>query len=220
MIFGAGMVDLTFIALEAVKRVRARAGAAPRRASQSGGLSTRRLALWVVGLGRGAGRWSPRCCSGQPVGYVLFALVLVFLFVFINGISQGISRLEPDLERLRRVGAADVGDRPARSDRRDDGGQRAAGVDASSACDMQQDRSTGWRLGSNRAIQFRYQAAGIVMGAVLCVVLAEFFMSAYPVLRDRHVRAPGGEGRHLAVGDDLQVRRRDPRHRPPRVATR
>ena len=48
---------------------------------------------------------------------------------------------------------------------------------------MQQDRSTGWRLGSNRAIQFRYQAVGIVMGAVLCVVLAQLFMSAYPVLR-------------------------------------
>ncbi len=32
-------------------------------------------------------------------------------------------------------------------------------------------------------MQFRYQAAGIVMGAVLCVVLASVFMSAYPELR-------------------------------------
>ncbi len=38
---------------------------------------------------------------------------------------------------------------------------------------MQQDRSTGWRLGTNRLIQFRYQVIGIVMGAVLCVVLAK-----------------------------------------------
>jgi uncharacterized oligopeptide transporter (OPT) family protein len=49
--------------------------------------------------------------------------------------------------------------------------------------DMQQDRSTGWRLHSNRTMQFRYQAVGIVMGAVLCVVFARMFMSAYPVLR-------------------------------------
>ena len=34
---------------------------------------------------------------------------------------------------------------------------------------MQQDRSTGWRLGTNRIIQFRYQVIGIVMGAVLAV---------------------------------------------------
>ena len=86
--------------------------------------------------------------------------------------------------------------------------------------DMQQDRSTGWRLGSKRAIQFRYQAAGIAMGAVLCVVLAKLFMSAYPVLTHRHLRPPRSEGRHLAVGDDLQVRGRDPRHRPPRRPTR
>ena len=48
--------------------------------------------------------------------------------------------------------------------------------------DMQQDRSTGWRLGTNRVNQFRYQVIGIAMGAVLAVVLAKTFMSAYPVL--------------------------------------
>ena len=45
-------------------------------------------------------------------------------------------------------------------------------VHAASACDMQQDRSTGWRLGTNRIIQFRYQVIGVTMGAVLAVVLA------------------------------------------------
>ena len=48
---------------------------------------------------------------------------------------------------------------------------------------MQQDRSTGWRLGSNRTTQFRYQVAGIAMGAVMAVVFAKVFMNAYPVLR-------------------------------------
>jgi uncharacterized oligopeptide transporter (OPT) family protein len=48
--------------------------------------------------------------------------------------------------------------------------------------DMQQDRSTGWRLGTNRTMQFRYQVAGIFMGAVMGVAFAKFFMAAYPVL--------------------------------------
>jgi uncharacterized oligopeptide transporter (OPT) family protein len=49
--------------------------------------------------------------------------------------------------------------------------------------DMQQDRSTGWRLGTNRIVQFRYQVVGIAMGAVLAVALAKLFMSSFPVLR-------------------------------------
>jgi hypothetical protein len=56
-------------------------------------------------------------------------------------------------------------------------------VSCSTGVDMQQDRSTGWRLGTNRVIQFRYQVIGIVMGAVLCVVLADTFMTAYPALK-------------------------------------
>jgi uncharacterized oligopeptide transporter (OPT) family protein len=48
--------------------------------------------------------------------------------------------------------------------------------------DMQQDRSTGWRLGTDRRVQFWYQILGIGVGAVLCVVLAHVFMTAYPVL--------------------------------------
>jgi len=47
---------------------------------------------------------------------------------------------------------------------------------------MQQDRSTGWRLGTNRVMQFRYQVIGITMGAILAVVFAKLFMSAYPIL--------------------------------------
>ena len=182
MIFSAGIVDLTFIARRGGHAACAPAARAPAPAVAVGRPQHRPAR--GCGSSAGAWRWSlvATLLLGQPVGYVLFALVLVFLFVFINGISQGISRLESDLQRVRGVGAADVGDGPARSDRGDDGGQRAAGVDASSACDMQQDRSTGWRLGSKRAIQFRYQAAGIAMGAVLCVVLAKLFMSAYPVL--------------------------------------
>jgi uncharacterized oligopeptide transporter (OPT) family protein len=47
---------------------------------------------------------------------------------------------------------------------------------------MQQDRSTGWRLGTPRAIQFRFQVVGLIVGAILTVGFAKLFMSAYPVL--------------------------------------
>jgi uncharacterized oligopeptide transporter (OPT) family protein len=50
------------------------------------------------------------------------------------------------------------------------------------ASDMQQDRSTGWRLGTNRVMQFRYQVAGVVVGAFIGVALAQLFMAAYPIL--------------------------------------
>jgi uncharacterized oligopeptide transporter (OPT) family protein len=55
-------------------------------------------------------------------------------------------------------------------------------VSTSVACDMQQDRSTGWRLGTNRVFQFRYQVVGIFVGALLAVGFARLFMTAYPVL--------------------------------------
>jgi uncharacterized oligopeptide transporter (OPT) family protein len=51
------------------------------------------------------------------------------------------------------------------------------------AADMQQDRSTGWRLGTNRTIQFRYQVIGIFMGAVFAVLITKLFLAAYPVLK-------------------------------------
>jgi hypothetical protein len=179
MIFSAGIVDLTFIAIEAVHRIRARR-AEPAPAVQSGGLSSARLAMWVVGWGL-ALVLVATLLLGQPVGYVLFAIVLVFLFVFINGISQGISDWNPissafvvSVLLMSAIGLRD----PIIA-------MMAASVLLVSTivgCDMQQDRSTGWRLGSKRAIQFRYQAAGIAMGAVLCVGLAKLFMSGHPVL--------------------------------------
>jgi uncharacterized oligopeptide transporter (OPT) family protein len=50
------------------------------------------------------------------------------------------------------------------------------------ACDMQQDRSTGWRLGTPRNIQFRFQVMGLFVGAIVSVGFAKLFMNAYPVL--------------------------------------
>jgi uncharacterized oligopeptide transporter (OPT) family protein len=65
-------------------------------------------------------------------------------------------------------------------------------VSTSVACDMQQDRSTGWRLGTPRVLQFRYQVLGILVGAILAVVFARLFMTAYPVLlQDQTVMKAG-----------------------------
>jgi hypothetical protein len=59
---------------------------------------------------------------------------------------------------------------------------------------MQQDRSSGWRLGTNRIVQFRYQVIGIAMGAVLAVALAKVFMHSYPVLLVDQFSHPHTEG--------------------------
>jgi uncharacterized oligopeptide transporter (OPT) family protein len=61
------------------------------------------------------------------------------------------------------------------------------------ACDMQQDRSTGWRLGTSRTLQFRYQVAGLVVGAVAAVGFAQLFMTAYPVLALDQTMLPAGQ---------------------------
>jgi len=118
----------------------------------------------------------------QPIFFLLIAVVLSFLFVLINGISTGISDSNPISSAfvmtvfiLAGFGLKDPGV-----------GLMCASImliACSEGVDMQQDRSTGWRLGTNRINQFRYQVIGIAMGALLAVVLAKTFMSAYPVLK-------------------------------------
>jgi uncharacterized oligopeptide transporter (OPT) family protein len=113
---------------------------------------------------------------------VLFGLALVFLFVFVNGISTGISDWNP----ISSAFVVSVLLMSALGLRSPTVAMMAASillVSTTVGVDMQQDRSTGWRLGSNRAIQFRYQAVGIVLGSLLCVAMARLFMTAYPVLR-------------------------------------
>ncbi len=113
---------------------------------------------------------------------MLFALALVFLFVFINGISCGISDSNP----ISSAFVVSVLLMSALGLQSTSVAMIAASillVSCTVGVDMQQDRSTGWRLGSNRTMQFRYQAVGIAMGGVLCVVFAKLFMSAYPQLR-------------------------------------
>ncbi len=139
-----------------------------------------RLLLWIGVWGAGI-VFTGHAVLGQPVGYLLLAVALVFVFALVNGISVGVSDSNPISSAfvVAVVLMAAIG-------LRDPGVGLMAGtvllVSTSVACDMQQDRSTGWRLGSNRVLQFRYQVVGILMGAVLAVAFAKLFMAAYPVL--------------------------------------
>jgi hypothetical protein len=136
--------------------------------------------FWVACWGAGI-VLTGHAVLGQPVGYLVFAVALVFVFAIVNGISVGISDSNPISSAfvvcvvlMAAIGLKD----PAVG--------LMAGtvllVSTSVACDMQQDRSTGWRLGTNRVLQFRYQVMGILMGAILSVGFAQLFMAAYPVL--------------------------------------
>jgi uncharacterized oligopeptide transporter (OPT) family protein len=181
MILGAAAVDICIIAWKTVQRAQEvrRAGETALPGSQHP-LNVKRLIVWVLW-------WSAATVLvghfvlNQPVFFLSFAVVLALVFVLINGISVGVSDSNPISSAfviavllMSALGLRD----PVT-------GIIAASillVATSVGCDMQQDRSTGARLGSDRDIQFRYQAVGIVMGAVMCVGLVQLFMKAYPVL--------------------------------------
>jgi hypothetical protein len=180
MVFGAAIVDLTLIGIEAVRRARSRRSV-PTAPLQTAGLGTGRLVAWVVLWGAAIVAVATLLLH-QPLGFILMAIALAFLFVFVNGISDGISDWNP----VSSAFVMTVLMMSALGLRSPIVAMTAASillVSCTVGVDMQQDRSTGWRLGSDRAIQFRYQAVGIVAGTVLCIVLTQFFMSAYPVLR-------------------------------------
>ncbi|MDM0112008.1 OPT/YSL family transporter [Variovorax sp. J22R133] len=181
-IMGAALVDLTLIFARALPRARRKAARveAPRPVDDWRRVNNVRLVLWVAFWAAATvacGHW----LLGQPVFFLLLAVALVFVFALVNGISVGVSDSNPISSAfvVTVVILAALG-------LRDPGVGLMAGavllVATSVACDMQQDRSTGWRLGTPRVPQFRYQVLGIVVGAVLAVVFARLFMSAYPAL--------------------------------------
>ncbi|WP_077000348.1 OPT/YSL family transporter [Variovorax sp. KK3] len=183
-IMGAAVVDLALVFAQALPRARRQAADdddAPRPAAGDWRrIDATRLVLWVVfwaAATMACGHW----LLGQPVFFLAIAVALVFVFSLVNGISVGVSDSNPISSAfvVTVVILAALGLREA-------GVGLMAGavllVATSVACDMQQDRSTGRRLGTPRVVQFRYQVLGIVIGAVLAVVFARLFMAAYPVL--------------------------------------
>jgi len=180
MIMGAALIDVSLVLFRAYRRIQQRA-AKPVEQEDWKRTNIRRLVLWVVFWGIAVVVTGSQVLH-QPVGYLAFAVILVFVFAMVNGISVGITDSNPissafvvTVVLMAAIGLNDpvVGLLAA----------TVLLVSTSEACDMQQDRSTGWRLGTNRTIQFRFQVAGIVMGAIMAVVFAELFMSAYPVLK-------------------------------------
>jgi hypothetical protein len=185
-ILGAAILDMSMLGRDAVRRVRALRGqpAAPK----DGQARVGRLLVWV-------GFWAialiivASSVLDVSAGWIAFAIAMSFLFQMINGISQGITDQNPISSAfvVTVLLMAGLGLR-----------EPLIGLFAGSvllvSCtvgvDMQQDRSTGWRLGSNRTIQFRFQVIGIVMGALLSVLMCRIFLQAFPVLQQNQFAHP------------------------------
>jgi uncharacterized oligopeptide transporter (OPT) family protein len=180
MIMGAAIIDVGLVLWEAAGRWR-KAGSAPApEAPDWKRVDARKLVAWVAAWAVAVVA-SGHYVLAQPVGFLVLAVAMTFVFAMVNGISVGISDSNPISSAfvvcvvvMAALGLKDpvVG--------------LMAGsvllIATSTASDMQQDRSTGWRLGTNRRIQFRYQVAGILMGALMGVAFAKLFMASYPVL--------------------------------------
>jgi hypothetical protein len=177
MILGSAIVDISLIVRQAW---RSRGAARARPAEDWKRVNTHLLIAWVVAWGIGV--IVAATLLGVPLGYAVMGVALAFVFVLVNGISMGISDSNPISSAF--VVSVTV---MALAGLTDPLVALVAGSIVLASCvvggDMQQDRSTGVRLGTNRVIQFRYQVLGVLMGAVLAVVLAKLFIAAYPVLK-------------------------------------
>lgn len=188
MIMGAAIVDLALIFRNALPTA-APQSAAPEEKWQR--VHRGRLWAWVFAWAA-ATLATGHLLLQQPLFFLAIAIALVFLFALVNGISVGVSDSNPissafvvAVVLMALLGLADAGV-----------GLMAGAillVSTSVACDMQQDRSTGWRLGTPRVLQFRYQVLGVLVGAVLAVVFARLFMAAYPVLLQDQTVMKAGE---------------------------
>jgi uncharacterized oligopeptide transporter (OPT) family protein len=192
MIMGAAAVDMAMLAGQALRQLGQAKAAEP--AEDWKRTDRGFLWLWILFWGLGVGVMGVGVLH-LPALFVAIAIGLVFVFLMVNGISLGISDSNPISSAfvltvfiLATIGLKD----PVT-------GLLCASIlliSTSVGGDMQQDRSTGWRLGTNRRIQFRYQVIGIAMGAVMSVGLARVFMKAYPVLSINQItnpEAPGAE---------------------------
>lgn len=198
MILGAALVDLSLIFRSAL--IQFRAPRAARTIEEGQGddwkrTNMGRLVAWVVFWGIAIVVVGSQFLD-EPIGFLSFAVLLVFVFGIVNGIAQGVSDNNPISSAfvVSVILMASLGLKSPLV------GLLAASVllvATGVACDMQQDRSTGWRLGTNRTIQFRYQVAGVLMGAIAAVGFAKLYMTAYPVLNlDQTVLAAADQPKH------------------------
>jgi len=178
-ILGAAIVDITLILREALSRARA-ASVPPAQTEDWKKVNMRRLMAWVVFWGIAVVATSSGLL-GVPPGFAIFAVLFTIVLVVVNGISIGISDSNP-ISSAFVVGVTLM----AFAGLTDPLVGLIAGsvflITTSIGGDMQQDRSTGWRLGTNRVIQFRFQVIGVIGGAFLAVAVTQLFLAAYPVL--------------------------------------
>jgi len=179
---GAAMLDIGLILVQAVRRFRETGTAAAEPAPDWKRVNMMRLIMWVLFWGAGTVLMGSQVLH-QPVFFLVVAIVLCFIFVLVNGIALGISDFNP----ISAAFVTSVFTMAALGLHNPGVGLFCAAILAIATAeggDMQQDRSTGWRLGTNRTVQFRYQVIGIAMGAVLMVALARLFMHSYPILNE------------------------------------
>ena len=185
MILGAAIVDMGLICWRTVKRLTTPptgpVTVVPEEQRTGPRASMPRLVAWIAAWGL-ATIYVGTQFFHESLLTMGLVIVLTFVLVLVNGISLGLTDSNPISSAfvvtvliLASLGMHD----PLLALM----AAMVVFVGTSVAGDMQQDRSTGWRLGSNRTLQFRFQTAGLVLGSVLAVVAAEFFMRAHPVLR-------------------------------------
>ncbi len=188
-ILGAAIIDMTLLAFEFIKRARAaKAGDVEELPSDGQKTNVKMLVIWVLFWGAALVVVANQMLA-VPVAWVLFAIGMAFLFLMINGISQGITDQNP----ISSAFVVTVLIMAAAGLREPIVGLLAGSillVSCTVGVDMQQDRSTGARLGSNRNIQFRYQMLGVVMGAFLAVVMTRVFLESYPILKENSFEHP------------------------------
>jgi len=185
-ILGAAILDMTMLARDAIKRVReVRAAGPSTELSTEPKANVKRLSAWVVFWAVALLIVASQILNVSPA-WIAFAIVMSFLFQMINGISQGITDQNP-ISSAFVVTVLLMAALGLRDPLIGLFGGSVLLVSCTVGVDMQQDRSTGWRLGSNRNIQFRFQVIGIVMGALLSVIMCRIFLQAFPVLQlDQH----------------------------------
>src|SRR5256885_2363172 len=93
MIMGAALIDVSLILFRAYRRARQRA-AKPVEQEDWKRTNFRRLVAWVVFWGIGIVVVGSQVLH-EPVGYLIFAVLLVFVFAMVNGISVGMVDSNP-----------------------------------------------------------------------------------------------------------------------------
>ncbi len=185
MILGAAIVDMALIAWRTVRHIATpptgKPADVPEEQRTGPRASLPRLAAWIAVWGVATIAVGMQFFH-ESLGTMVLMVVLVFVFAIVNGISQGLTDSNPissafvvSVLLLAALGMKD----PLLALM----AAMVVFVSSSVAGDMQQDRSTGWRLGSNRTLQFRFQVVGLVLGSVMAVAAAQFFMAAHPVLK-------------------------------------